>query len=155
MDNVDLGSEESKSTSQLFLIDEDGRTIQLVNCKAELVDIEPSEEKMNFAKTISDIQNCEFTFELDIKINTKLTRKKFYKLLMSEGVPRNFAKGLTILTHHRFHKYYPSYLIPALSFFKYYSKVKMNQHQRKDGNCYGQGITSRIFKGRKRSKEKD
>lgn len=153
MDNFDLGSEESKSNSQLFLIDEDGNTIQLVNCKAELVDIEPSEEKINFAKTISDIQNREFTFELDIKINTKLTRKKFYKLLMSEGVPRNFAKGLTILTHHRFHKYDISYLMPALSFFKYYSKVK-NQHQRKDRDCYGPGITNRIFKGRKRSKEK-
>lgn len=124
MDNG-LGSKEA----QLFLIDEDGNTTKLVNCEAQLDDVEPSEEEMSFAKTISDIQNHGFTFELDIKINTKLTRKKFYKLLMSEGIPRNFAKFLTILTHHHFHQYDRSYLVQAISFFKYYSRVKMNQRQ--------------------------
>lgn len=102
-----MGDEILKAPTKLVMIDENGNKNEIQGIIDEIKIERDSLEKEDFNRIV-EIKN--FNYEFKIKPE-KLTRKRFIKLLMSQGVARNGAKDIAEYVRKRYGQYSPIFLM--------------------------------------------
>lgn len=98
-------------TGNLILIDKDGNQTEFKNVIVNELNAEPNvieedDPVSNFRK--STVTNYNYTVNLEIK---SITRKRFIKMLMSQGIARNGAKDIADYIHKKYGSYSPVHFL--------------------------------------------
>ena len=102
-----MGDEILKTPTKLVMIDKNGNENEICGTIDEIKIEQDSLEKEDFNRIV-EIKN--FSFEFKIKPE-KLTKKRFIKLLMSQGIARNGAKDIAEYVKKRYGQYSPIFLM--------------------------------------------
>ena len=107
-----MGEELGKTlTGNLVLVDKDGNQTELKNVIINEIEAEPNvieeDDKLRgYRKTRVD----DYTYSANIEIKN-MTRKRFIKMLMAQGLARNGAKDIADYIHRKYGKYSPIQLL--------------------------------------------
>ena len=107
-----MGDEFGKTlTGNLVLVDSDGNQTELKNVIINEINAEPNvieedDTLTNFRKSTVTNFNCSANIEIK-----NITRKRFIKMLMSQGIARNGAKDIADYIHKKYGNYNPVHLL--------------------------------------------
>ena len=107
-----MGEELGKTlTGSLILVDKEENQTELKNVTINEIEAEPNiieedDTLRDYRKT--KVEDYVYSTNIEIK---NITRKRFIKMLMAQGLARNGAKDITDYIHRKYGNYSPIHLL--------------------------------------------
>ena len=107
-----MGEELGKTlTGNLVIVDKDGNQTELKNVIINEIEAEPNViEEDDVLRGYRRTKAVDYTYSASIEIKN-ITRKRFIKMLMAQGVARNGAKDIADYIHKKYGSYSPIHLL--------------------------------------------